>query len=193
MACPPSSIAVPILPDGIPGSSQGMSTGDPAQLSGLNPTSASRNCSSGQIASHHALRLRLSPLAQIESNFTKQLAQSSLEPGTSDEPTVNSYATQAKHFGYQSTSRDASTVGLRLEEEVGLVVESFKEDIAALWNDKTVRELLQERNVRFDLDGEFFLDDLDRVCAPDYEPSDGKYKSSIFLPTGPFLRKFIPC
>jgi len=57
------------------------------------------------------------------------------------------------------------------------MVESFKEDIATLWNDKIVRELLQERNVRFDLDGEFFLDDLDRVCAPDYEPSDGKYKS----------------
>ena len=177
MACPPSSIAVPILPDRVPGPSQGMLTGDLAQLSGLNPTSAFRNCSSGQTASHHALRLRLSPLAQIESNFAKQLTQSSFTPGTSDEPTVNSYATQAKHFGHWSTSRNASTFGLRLEEEVGLMVESFKEDIATLWNDKIVRELLQERNVRFDLDGEFFLDDLDRVCAPDYEPSDGKYKS----------------
>ena len=97
--------------------------------------------------------------------------------GTFEEPNIDSYTAWTNYFRYKSTSRDASTDRLRFEEEVGRVVESFKEDIAALWNDKVVRELLQDRNVKFDLEGESFLDDLDRVCALDYEPSDCEFRS----------------
>ena len=91
---------------------------------------------------------------------------------------INSYTTRTKHFGDKSASLDTSTDnGQHFEEEIGRVVKSFKKDIAALWNDKLVRELLQERNVKFWLEGESFLDDLDRVCALDYEPSSGKFQS----------------
>lgn len=180
-ACPPSSIALPLLSDHVLGpsnGSHGVSARDTAQISGLNTTAtAPSTSSSSQTAFHCALRLRLAPLAEFESNFAKQLTQSPLALGTFGEPMIKSYTAWTKHYGDKSASRNASTDGQHFEEEIGRVVRSFKEDIAALWNDKVVRELLLERNVKFSLEGESFLDDLDRVCVTDYEPSDCKFKS----------------
>ena len=136
--------------------------------------SAPSNSSSSQTTFRRSLRLRLAPLAGIKSDFTKVLGQSPWEHGISEEPTINSYTARTKHLDCRSTFREASTFGQRFEEEVGRVVNSFKEYIAALWNDNVVRELLRERNVKFEHEGESFLDDLDRVCALDYEPSDCK-------------------
>jgi hypothetical protein len=185
-ACPSSSIVAPIQPDDVLGPSHGLSARDAAQASGLDTTAIlSSSYSSSQTAFHRALRLRLAPLAEFESNFAKQLTQSPLAPGTFDEPTTDSYTAWTKHFGHKSTSRDAPIDRLHFEEEVGRVLKLFKEDIAALWNNKVVRELLQERNVKFELEGESFLDDLDRLCTPDYEPSDCKFKSSVPLPIAP--------
>ena len=58
------------------------------------------------------------------------------------------------------------------------MLNASKEDIATLWSDTAVRALLRERNVKLQSEGEFFLDDSDRVCARDYEPSDCKYLRS---------------
>ena len=154
-----------------------MSAQDAAHISGSNTTATAPSYSlSNQTAFHYALRLRLAPLADFASNFAKQLTQSPLALGTFEEPIIKSYTARTKHFGDKSASRDASTDGQHFEEEIGRVVKSFKKDIAALWNDKLVRELLQERNVKFWHESESFLDDSDRVCALDYEPSNGKFK-----------------
>jgi hypothetical protein len=177
-ACPPSSIDVPILPDGVLEPSHGVSVRDAAQLSGPNPIASTfGNSSSSQTVFRRTLRLRLAPLAEIESMFAKQSTQSPLAPDTSEEPTIYSHSARTKHFGYMSTSHNVSTDGMRFEEGVAQVVDLSKEDIATLWNDKVLRGLLQERNVRFEPEGESFLNDLGRVCALDYEPSDGKFKS----------------
>jgi len=177
MACPHSCIAVPIIPNDILGHSHGVSEQDAAQLSGPNATAVtSSNSSYSETAYHRALRFRLVPLTMFEADFAKQLTQPPLALGMFEEPRIDSYTARTKHFGYDSTSRDASTDGLRFEEEVGQAVEFFKEDIAALLNDKVVRELLQERKVKFELEGEFFLDNLDRLCARDYDPSDCEFK-----------------
>ena len=86
-----------------------------------------------------------------------------------------------KHFGYKSSSPGASssqapspssTVGWHFEDEAERVINLCKDDIAALWDDKIVRGLLRERRVRLELEGGFFLDDLERVCALNYEPTD---------------------
>ena len=137
--------------------------------------------SSTQTAFHHTLRLRLAPLAEIESNLSKQLTQS---VEVSKEPMVHSYVAWMKHFGYKSSSPGASpsqapspvsTVGWHFEDEAERVINLCKDDIAALWDDKIVRGLLRERKVRLELEGGFFLDDLDRVCALNYEPTDCKF------------------
>jgi len=84
-----------------------------------------------------------------------------------------------KHFGYKTSSPGASsaaspvsTVGWHFEDEAERVINHCKDDIATLWDDEVVRGLLRERKVRLELEGGFFLDDLDRVCALDYEPTD---------------------
>jgi hypothetical protein len=156
--------------------------------------------SSTQTAFHHTLRLRLAPLTEIESNLSKQLTQSSLVPEALREPMVHSYTAWMKHFGYKSSSSPSgspsqaaspastATVGWHFEEEAERVISLCKDDIAALWDDKIVRRLLRERKVRLELEGGFFLDDLDRVCALDYEPTDCTLcgiPSSRPIPPGP--------
>jgi hypothetical protein len=75
-----------------------------------------------------------------------------------------------------------STVGLHFEDEAERVISVCKGDIVALWNDKVVQRLLKERKVRLELEGGFFLDDLDRVCALDYVPNDCKCVSPFWYP-----------
>ena len=148
---------------------------------------------STQTAFHHTLRLRLAPLAEIESNLSKQLTQSALSSEASKEPMVHSYMAWMKHFGYKSSSpgasssqaaSPASTVGWHFEDEAERVINLCKDDIAALWGDKIVRGLLRERKVRLELEGGFFLDDLDRVCALNYEPTDRKFCG---VPSAPLI------
>ena len=177
----PSSAPSPTLSDAVP--EPGPSKPTP-RLSNLSlATNAPGNPSSSQTAFHHTLRLRLAPLAEIESNLSKQLTQSCLSTDMLKEPMVHSYTAWMKHFGYRSSSNSASssqaaspvsTVGLHFEDEAERVISVCKDDIMALWNDKVVRRLLKERKVRLELEGGFFLDDLDRVCALDYVPNDCK-------------------
>jgi hypothetical protein len=144
---------------------------------------APAKASSSQTAFHYTLRLRLAPLTEIESNLSKQLTQSVWALDASKEPMVHSYTAWMKHFGYKSSSpgpssqaaSPASTVGWHFEDEAERVINLCKDDIAALWNDTLVQNLLRERNVRLELEGGFFLDDLDRVCALYYEPTDCKF------------------
>jgi len=71
------------------------------------------------------------------------------------------------------------------------VVNSFKRYIATLWSDTAVRALLQERNIKLEFEGEFFLDESARVCALDYEPSDCKYgPSAVPYHEGTFCENF---
>jgi hypothetical protein len=197
-ARPPSSTS--LLLDIHPHPDPGPSAQPAPRLSNLNL--ATTNSSSTQTAFHHTLRLRLAPLAEIEANLSKQLTQCSLPPVPSKEPIVHSYTAWMKHFGYRSATPSASSsqaaspvsagpVGLHFEEEAGRVIDSLKGDIAALWNDPVVRAVLQARKVRLELEGGFFLDDSDRVCALNYEPNDCKCLGAPFryplpIPLGHF-------
>ena len=191
---PSSSTPSPILsdPDPRPRSSQNSSAQPTRRLSNLSlRLNTPPKPSSSQTAFHHTLRLRLAPLAEIESNLSKQLTQSVSAPdASSKELMVHSYMAWMKHFGYKSPSSSTSssqavspvsTVGWHFEYEAERVINLCKDDIAALWNDKIVRSLLRERRVRLELEGGFFLDDLDRVCALDYEPTDCKFFVFLFF------------
>ncbi|KZP14759.1 G-alpha-domain-containing protein [Athelia psychrophila] len=45
-------------------------------------------------------------------------------------------------------------------------------DIKALWTDRTVQAVLVKRGVRLEDSPGFFLDDLERILSPTYEPTD---------------------
>ncbi|KAH9996200.1 G-alpha-domain-containing protein [Russula vinacea] len=51
------------------------------------------------------------------------------------------------------------------------VIEACREDIVALWNHPAVRAGLADQSVSLEFQSGFFLDAVDRIAAPGYEPS----------------------
>jgi len=51
------------------------------------------------------------------------------------------------------------------------VIEACREDIVALWNHPAVRASLADQSLSLEFQSGFFLDAVDRVAAPGYEPS----------------------
>ncbi|KAL5478558.1 hypothetical protein ACEPAI_2742 [Sanghuangporus weigelae] len=54
----------------------------------------------------------------------------------------------------------------------GVAIARAAGDMKALWRDKLVREVIRVRKIRLMDCAEFFLNDIDRVCAQRYVPSD---------------------
>ncbi|KLO07523.1 G-alpha-domain-containing protein [Schizopora paradoxa] len=77
--------------------------------------------------------------------------------------------------GRSSTERereDAKNRSEREAEETTRVIAECREDIGALWNDEVVKTMLARRRLRLEEGGGFFLNDIDRIAVPNYEPSD---------------------
>ncbi|KAJ7753594.1 G-protein alpha subunit [Mycena maculata] len=53
------------------------------------------------------------------------------------------------------------------------VVISLRDEIEALWADTAVRELMEKKGISLRDGGGYFMDDVARVTAPDYLPTDG--------------------
>jgi len=51
------------------------------------------------------------------------------------------------------------------------VIEACREDIVALWNHSAIRAGLADQSVSLEFQSGFFLDAVDRIAAPGYEPS----------------------
>ncbi|RXW21312.1 hypothetical protein EST38_g4527 [Candolleomyces aberdarensis] len=52
------------------------------------------------------------------------------------------------------------------------VISSCRDDILLMWNDKSVRSVLKNREASLEDSPGFFLNDIDRILSPNYEPSD---------------------
>ncbi|KAI0765491.1 G-alpha-domain-containing protein [Fomes fomentarius] len=57
-------------------------------------------------------------------------------------------------------------------EDATEIIASCAEDMKALWQDPTVRDMLRRRKIKMELAPGFFLDDIARIAQRDYEPSD---------------------
>ncbi|EED84888.1 candidate G-protein alpha subunit [Postia placenta Mad-698-R] len=62
--------------------------------------------------------------------------------------------------------------GRELAEEAQALLVACRADLMALWRDNTARTVLKRRKIRLEESPGFFLDDLDRVTQPHYQPSD---------------------
>lgn len=121
---------------------------------------------------HRVLCMRLKPLLEVESNLTKHLSQS-LQRRQGEEVAVHAQFAWSKYFHRPDAATNAHTsVGDALKREVSCVLDASCTNILRLWNDPIVRRLLHAHGIRLDLEAGFFLDDLERVTAPNYEPSD---------------------
>ncbi|KAI0701994.1 G-alpha-domain-containing protein [Cytidiella melzeri] len=66
----------------------------------------------------------------------------------------------------------AGTYGQETQDESQAVLNQCRDDMIALWNDSMVRDVLKKRKVRLEEAPGFYLDDLARLTALNYCPSD---------------------
>ncbi|PCH44939.1 G-alpha-domain-containing protein [Wolfiporia cocos MD-104 SS10] len=145
-------------------------------------------------AEHLKLKMRLSPLVQVEQSLVRKLtppgsaefeathlAQATnvpyLERMRQKEVAVNSqFAWKGLFNKLLSESRSSvdSREGIDWDnpEDPGRILYACGEDMIRLWNDETIQALLKAKNLRLEDRSGFFLDSLDRVTSPRYVPTD---------------------
>ncbi|KAI0264742.1 guanine nucleotide binding protein, alpha subunit [Gloeopeniophorella convolvens] len=150
---------------------------------------------------HLRLKMRLSPLVQVEEALVRKLQASAGQPGSgyatstvdsfsaareaefAKEVAVNSGSGWKGNFAVKIMSRSKSRAdsdedsdgdGINWDDpdDPGRVIHACAEDMKMLWADRVVQRLLIASKVRMREMSGFFLDSLDRVAAPRYVPSD---------------------
>ncbi|TFK44480.1 guanine nucleotide binding protein, alpha subunit [Crucibulum laeve] len=141
---------------------------------------------------HKSLLLRLAPLRQIEKDLKALLGSGSSEyEDLSKENAAAEIAynatrhysrPSANEFCVRSTSgwkgildqiRNPSVgKGSQLHRVACQVISGCSQDIQWLWADNITQEILQDRRIRLEDAPGFFLDDVNRIGTPNYEPSD---------------------
>ncbi|EMD34878.1 hypothetical protein CERSUDRAFT_117074 [Gelatoporia subvermispora B] len=149
-------------------------------------------------ADHLKLKMRLSPLLQVESALVRKLtpagsaereatqlahahaAQPELAAAVAAararEVAVNSQFAWKGMFSRLVTnprgSFESDAIDWDDPEDPGRILYACRDDMIALWHDETIRQLLRGRRVRLQDSPGFFLDDLDRITSPRYVPTD---------------------
>ncbi|KAF8880735.1 guanine nucleotide binding protein, alpha subunit [Infundibulicybe gibba] len=77
------------------------------------------------------------------------------------------------HRRYMSNTGRGGGDEERCWDDATDLIASCREDMMALWADKAVRAVLNVRGMRLEDSANFFLNDLERIAARNYEPSDG--------------------
>jgi guanine nucleotide-binding protein subunit alpha len=135
---------------------------------------------------HRLLCMKLRPLVEIEVSMTKHLLQS-LQRREGEEVAVHSHFAWIKHFHRHSDHPNSSAVGDGLKSEMRRALNVSCDDILKLWHDPQVRHLLHSQEIQLEHEAGFFLEenDLKRITALNYEPSDRQSIHSViftFLP-----------
>ncbi|KAF5376765.1 hypothetical protein D9757_009474 [Collybiopsis confluens] len=126
------------------------------------------------------LHLSLSPLLSMDADLNKIL----FSTGSSREICVPAGSRWKFKLGF----RDSTTTRGSYEAESDLyhlthaqnatrgsfikLLEASQDDITSLWQDEDVQQALQERNLDLRATPGFFLDDVRRIAASNYQPTD---------------------
>lgn len=128
------------------------------------------------------IRARLRPLLDLEGTLIRMLNGDTSTPNddtrsiASKEIYVHSSApwkkVAAKLRG-NSASISSPEVPLAQEhEDPAHILAASKLDMITLWRDPAVREVLNRRKMRLEESSGFFLDEIDRIAATNYAPSE---------------------
>ncbi|GAW05553.1 guanine nucleotide-binding protein alpha-4 subunit [Lentinula edodes] len=144
-------------------------------------------------AEHLKLKMRLSPLLQVEESLWRRLSPSSaFESETSHLASITNvpHSTRPKEVYVQSSMAWKSTFSRLLStstrssvdsdpgidfddpKDPGVILNNCAEDMIKLWHDPTIRNLLNVLRIRLEDTPGFFLDDLERITELRYVPSD---------------------
>ncbi|KAG7090957.1 hypothetical protein E1B28_010025 [Marasmius oreades] len=137
------------------------------------------------------LKMRLSPLTQVEEALMRRLSPSSpagslallstttsfpFPSNRSKEITVYSASGWKGAFakfvaGMTRSSMDSQDINFDDPEDPGVILHNCSEDMVKLWNDEGIRRLLESQNLRLEDMSGFFLDSLERITALKYIPT----------------------
>ncbi|THH19627.1 hypothetical protein EW146_g1600 [Bondarzewia mesenterica] len=136
------------------------------------------------------LRIRLSPLRSVEEALANFLSAEAVHPQQQQELSLYDRAFEVSvrpgskwKSLFRTNLAAASGSGgngrptrHRAQDELAnakKVIEACREDMIALWENETVRESLRSQRVALEFQSGFFLDEVDRIAAPGYEPLPG--------------------
>jgi len=121
---------------------------------------------------HRRISMGLSPLLTIANTMNKKI--DAYNPDLSNDVCVrpgSAWKTMLGITNSQRPSRPGSPDGKR-SDEVASVLNVCQDDIIALWEDPVVKAMLKAHNVRLEESPGFFLNDVARISAKTYTPTD---------------------
>ncbi|KAH9924236.1 G-alpha-domain-containing protein [Amylocystis lapponica] len=141
---------------------------------------------------HALLKLRLAPLRRLQKDLEFAIGASSGEEGIyPPTPTAEMQAlmypqgrkgrqqeffVRSLHSWQDGDSPDLSTRMLKHREasvrDATEIIAGCADDMKEIWEDATVQQMLQKRRVTLEAGPGFFLNDVERIAARSYEPSD---------------------
>ncbi|KAJ7209639.1 guanine nucleotide binding protein, alpha subunit [Mycena pura] len=137
-----------------------------------------------------ALKMRLLPLQQVEAALLGKLTPSANfkpQEGPDDAPvtgevSINSSAPWKNAFSRLRNNMRGSVDERSVDEsdvnepndsrDARQLLHACAADMVTLWNDPTVKQVLKVHRLRLEDMAGFFLDSIERVTAPSYEPTD---------------------
>ncbi|KAH9974030.1 guanine nucleotide binding protein, alpha subunit [Lactifluus volemus] len=131
------------------------------------------------------LRVKLSPLRNIEASLVRVISHDNPQQvggGSAALPSERAFEVSVRsnsrwksifrrNGGPDAAISKASTQGYEELQNARHVIEACREDIIALWNHPAVQAGLAEQSVSLEFQSGFFLDAVDRIAAPGYQPS----------------------
>ncbi|KAH9928982.1 G-protein alpha subunit [Amylocystis lapponica] len=147
-------------------------------------------------AEHLKLKMRLSPLLQVEEALIRKLTpagSAEYEATQLAQMTKESYMDRVRvkevavnsQFAWKGVftrlmpgaraSMDSEVMDWENPERMqdpGRILHACSEDMIRLWGDETIQVLLRAKHLRLEDQPGFFLDSLQRVTAPRYMPTD---------------------
>ncbi|KAJ6517144.1 G-protein alpha subunit [Mycena vulgaris] len=123
---------------------------------------------------HRRLALSLSPLLSFETTISQMIASDSSSGGyTVTVRPGGGWKDKLATFGRVASAPNSPIDEMSADpSQVTQVLAGCKAEIIALWEDDTVRRLLDVRGVHLQEDAGFFLDDTERIAALGYVPLD---------------------
>lgn len=130
------------------------------------------------------LKEHLAPLLALENTLIRLLNGDDIDDNisiSSKEIYVRSGApwkrAVAKLRGSANTaaSPERTSDFAKADDEPANVLIAHKLDMITLWRDPEIREVLARRKLRLEESSGFFLDEIDRIAAPNYVPSEGMF------------------
>ncbi|KAJ3782383.1 heterotrimeric GTP-binding alpha subunit [Lentinula aff. detonsa] len=120
------------------------------------------------------IHLVLSPLLSMETDFNKILFANGGSPREIRVTTGNTWKSKLGFRDSATSQQESELTNAQNSIKNNLIqlLEASKDNIELLWKDNDTQRALEEREINLRDSPGFFLDDVDRIASPSYQPTD---------------------